>query len=480
MVVVLAAVGALASADAATVGASAGPLRRSLGIDNTDIGLLVSLSSLVGAAASVPFGALADKVRRTALLGGAVVLWGGAMLWSATAAGFDQLLLARLGLGFVMAAAGPAVASLVGDYFPGGERGRIYSLLAIGELVGAGLGFSITGDVAALSWRAAFVVLALPAFGIAWLVVHLPEPRRGEVAFLTAPALGPPDGRPTGAGAADKAGALLPATDAQQLSVERGVAPDLRLSRADPSRLGLPGATRYVLRVRTNVLLIVSAACGYYFLAGAQTFGVEFVRGQYQVNQALANLLMIAIGAGAVVGVLVGGPLGDHLLRRGRLNGRVLVPAVAACVTPLLFVPAILTRSTLTALPYLVLAAAALEAQNPPIDAARLDIMPAPLWGRAEGVRTLLRALAQAMAPLVFGATSELFGGGQRGLQLTFLVMLLPLSASALFLLRASRTYPTDVAAAAAVAYAAGTAGTPSVRSPSGRRRAGGREGGRP
>lgn len=164
VILVLAAVGALASADAATVGASASQLRQSLRIDNTDIGLLVSLSSLVGAVASVPFGLLADRVRRTAVLSVSVALWGLAMLWSATVGSFDRLLWARLGLGIVMAAGGPVVASLVGDYFPAGERGRIYSVIGMGELAGAGLGFAVTGDIAALSWRAAFAILAVPAF----------------------------------------------------------------------------------------------------------------------------------------------------------------------------------------------------------------------------------------------------------------------------------------------------------------------------
>lgn len=216
--------------------------------------------------------------------------------------------------------------------------------------------------------------------------------------------------------------------------------------------MGLGEAIRYVLRVRTNVALIVSGALGYYFLAGVQTFGVEFVRGQYGVNQVLANFLLLVVGAGAVIGVLAGGPLGDTLLRRGRLNGRVMVAAVAATITVLLFIPALLTRSSLTALPYIVLAAACLSAQNPPIDAARLDIMPAFLWGRAEGIRNLVRTGAQALAPVLFGAVSQyVFGGGNSGLRWTFLVMMVPLSLSAVFLFGASRRYPIDVATAAAV-----------------------------
>ena len=42
--------------------------------------------------------------------------------------------------------------------------------------------------------------------------------------------------------------------------------------------MNLIRATRYVLRVRTNLILIAASACGYYFLAGLQTFGLEFSR----------------------------------------------------------------------------------------------------------------------------------------------------------------------------------------------------------
>src|SRR5215468_12188685 len=179
VVVLLASVLALSSADASTVGASATELRHSLHINNTDIGLLVSVTSLVAAAASLPFGVLADRVRRTWFLGLAIVLWGVAMIWSATVPDFGMLLLARLALGAVTAAAGPFVASLVGDYFPGSDRGRIYGFILAGELLGAGVGFAVTGNISSLSWRAALVILALPAFALAWLVAHLPEPARG-------------------------------------------------------------------------------------------------------------------------------------------------------------------------------------------------------------------------------------------------------------------------------------------------------------
>jgi MFS family permease len=441
VIVLLASVLALASADAATVGAAAIQLRDDLQISNTDIGLLVTVTSLVAAAASLPFGVLADRVRRIPMLAGAIVLWGGAMLWTATVPTFDRLLLARVFLGGVTAAAGPIVASLVGDWFAPSERGRIYGYVISGELVGAAIGFAVTGGIATLSWRAAFVILALPAFALAWLVFQLREPARGGRAPLRADGAETPE-----SDEADEGDVHI--TDAQHLARERGIEPDPQLVlRRDPREMSLLAATRYVLAIKTNVALIVASACGYYFLAGVQTFGVEFVTKQYGIAQVLSTLVLLVVGAAGVVGVLAGGALGDLLLHRGYLNGRILVSAVSATLAVILFIPAVFTRSPLTALPYISFAVLALAAQNPPLDAARLDIVPALLWGRAEGVRTFLRTMAQAFAPLLFGAVSDhVFGGGRSGLQWTFAIMLLPLAASAYFLFKALRTYPRDVA----------------------------------
>jgi predicted MFS family arabinose efflux permease len=442
VVVVLACVLGLSGADFATVGASATELRSGLGITNTDIGLLVAVSSLVAALATMPFGVLADRVRRTWTLGGAIALWSIAMFWSAIVTNFNELLLSRLFLGVVTAAAGPLVASLVGDYFPAAERGRIYGYILAGELLGAGFGFAVTGDIATISWRAAFVVLAVPAVVLAWFVIRLPEPPRGGTAPLESinpqPAV-EDEGKPS---------------DAQQLAREHGIEPDPGLVLRKES-VSLAAAVSHVLRVRTNLVLIAASACGYYFLAGIQTFGSEFAKEQYRINQAFANVLLLLVGGGAVVGVLAGGFFGDWLVRKRYLKGRILVSVISATGATVLFVPALFARTAWGALPYLALAAMALSAQNPPLDAARLDIMPAQLWGRAEAIRTVLRGVAQALAPLLFGVVSDhVFGGGRMGLQLTFVVMLLPLAGSAALLYRALDTYPRDVASAAASAEA--------------------------
>jgi MFS family permease len=452
VIVTLGAVLALSSADTATVGASATSLRSALHISNADIGLLVAVNSLVAAAASIPFGVLADKIRRTRTLGLSILLWGACMVWSATVPSFGHLLVARLFLGIATASAGPVVASMLGDWFNGAERGRIYSYVLTGELLGAGLGFAVTGDIAALSWRLAFLVLALPAFALAVAVLRLPEPIRGGGAIAVG-AVRIPESNVT----ARRSEVIRDddnepeETDAQRFTREQGVEPHHdAILVGDPRELTLLAAAKYILSVRTNVVMIIAGAFGYFYFAGVQTFGAELAQQQYGLAQPVANLLVLVLGGGAVIGVLAGGRLGDWLLGRGILDARLRVAWIAAGLTVVAFVPALTTHHALHAMPYLVIAALGLSAQNPPLNAARLDIMPSGLWGRAEGIRTFLQTMAQAAAPLLFGFTSDVvFGGGTGALRWTFLVMLLPLVASAFWLFRATATYPRDVATAA-------------------------------
>jgi MFS family permease len=473
---------ALSSAQIATVGAVAPQLERSLHIGNTKIGLLNSVALLVGAVAVVPVGLLVDRARRIPLLAASIVLWSVATLLAAVAHSYSTLLLTRVGLGAVAATAGPAIASLTGDYFPSRERGRIYGYILSGEIAGTAAGFIVSGTVASVfSWRLAFALLALPGFFLAralWRTV--PEPRRGGQSRLQpgaqdlATALADAD-RAAAAGVdADAPGAgerSAPDRDlAHDVASARGFVPDpaLVLDR-DPNGMSLADAVRYILRIPTNVMLIIGSSLGYFFFAGLQTFAVVFVRGHYHAGQATATLVLGLLVLGALAGTLVSGHITDALVRRGGLQARVWVPAICYLGAAVLLVPGLLSSHLGTAVWFDVGGAGLISAANPPLDAARLDIMPSGLWGRAESTRTFLRSVAQALAPLIFGAIADLVTGilpaqapigththglvsaaTGTGLQVSFLILLSTLAAAGVFLLRARSTYPTDVATAGA------------------------------
>ncbi len=488
---------ALSSAQIATVGAVAPQLERALHIGNAKIGLLNSVALLIGAVAVIPVGLLVDRARRIPLLAASIVLWSVATLFAAFARSYSGLLLTRVGLGAVAATAGPAIASLTGDYFPSRERGRIYGYILSGEILGTAIGFLVSGTVAnAFSWRVAFALLALPGFFLAralWRTV--PEPQRGGQSRLQPGAQdltgarvererggvaesGMREGERPGGRDGDRPGGLdgerPQAVEERDLAREaasrRGFEPNPALVLdTDPNAMSLGDAVRYILRIPTNVMLIVGSSLGYFFFAGLQTFAVVFVRGQYHASQATATLVLGMLVLGALAGTLVSGHVTDALVRRGQLQARVWVPALCYLGAAALLIPGLLGSHITPAIWFDAGGAALISAANPPLDAARLDIMPAGLWGRAESTRTFLRSVAQALAPLLFGAVADLVAGfvpapapvgththgivsaaTATGLQVSFLIMLGTLAAAGVFLLRARSTYPTDVATAGA------------------------------
>jgi MFS family permease len=467
---------ALNGADTATVGAVAPQLEHALHIGNTKIGLLSSVSLLVGAIFTIPVGLLVDRTKRIPMLSLSIVLWSVASLVSAFAGSYSTLLLSRLFLGAVTATAGPAIASLTGDYFPARERGRVYAYILGGEIAGTAFGFIISGTVASITWRAAFLLLAIPGFFLAREVYRtVPEPLRGGQSRLEPGVL---DLKQAVADSASRPAAEVgddgePRADEGELAREavrkRGVEPDpeLVLTR-DPRSIGLVDSVRYILSIPTNIHMIISSSLGYFYFSGLSTFALLFVRGHYHASQAEAQLVLGALVVGALIGTLVSGRVTDALLRSGFLEVRVYVPALCYLGAAALLVPGILSDHLSPAVWFDVAGAALLSAANPPLDAARLDIMPAGLWGRAESTRTVLRSLAQALAPLVFGGLSQLIAGiapeqapvgthpgpvspgAARGLEISFLLLLGTLAAAGIFLLRARETYPRDVATAAA------------------------------
>jgi predicted MFS family arabinose efflux permease len=492
----LAAVLAVSGADTGTIASVADNLERYFGVGNTQIGLLLTVVSLTGAVCTVPAGILTDRVHRTRLLGGSIVIWAVATVASGAATSYLWLLLARVALGVVTATAGPAIASLTGDFFPAADRARMYGLILGGELAGSGMGFLISGDLSSVTtWRAAFWWLAVPSLALAWVVWRLPEPARDGTSRIPAGATEVSDERDVAAARhAPRVHARRRGKSPRQeepAPVERaladsGIGPrqDLVL-REDPGRRSLWWAVGYILRVRTNVVIIVASALGYFYFAGLRSFAVIFATRHYGISKPTASLLILVIGLGTLAGVYLGGRATDRLLRRGHLRVRVFLPAVCLLAVTPVFAAGIAARAVPIALPLLIAGGFLLGAPNPGMDAARLDIMPGRLWGRAEAVRTALRSAGEATAPLLFGFVSQYVFGGpgaaspgpasqgtsspaaasggtsaaqSAGLEYTFLFFLAALLIAGLFALAALRTYPRDVATAVASDRAIGQA----------------------
>lgn len=448
----------LDGADKAAMSAVAGPLEKAFSIGNVQIGLLIAAVSFVGAVFTLPCGVLVDWISRRRILLGAIALWTAAMVVSGTAPSYTYLLVTRLFLGAVTAAVAPAIASLVGDFVPPQARTRLYGLILSGELIGTGIGFFIAGEVSAfLDWRWAFFLMGLPSAAAFWAIWRfLPEPARGGQSRirLGQSELPSPDepadeqkenDEPESAEQKHEAPGAQPREIVRRAEVEPRQ--DLVL-REDPAGWNLWTAIRYLFRIPTYCLLIIASSLGYYFFAGARAFGMIYLTQHYHLPRATVTALAVIVGIGALAGLYAGAKLSDRLLARGFISARIVVPGAVLLLAVILFAPAIWTTNAILGVALMTLGTASLAAANPPIDAARLDVVPAGLWGRGEAGRMALRGILEGGAPLLFGALSEVFGGGAGGLEWTFLIMLIPVVVASAFAIPARRTYPTDLATA--------------------------------
>ena len=463
----------LDTADVGTVGAIAGKLEHALSLNNTQLGLLAATPAICSALATVPMGVVIDRTNRVRVLWISMLVWAGGEAVSGLANSFETLLLIRVALGFATATASPAVASLVGDLFPADERGRIWGLILSGELLGAAFGYIVAGEAATFgsgSWRYAFYVLAIPSLLVSLAFRRwLPEPARGGASRLQPGAsrlIAADESEATDADS-DPDGSFDP-TVAQRKVGEQDVAPIERLVlHCDPEGMSLWRAARYVLRIRTNLVLIIASSLGYFYFTGVTTFGLVYFEGRYRLSHGTATLVVALLGLGGIGGVVAGGRLADRLLHRGQLNSRIVVGGFSYALAAILFLPGLLAPTIAVSLPFFILAGAAFGARNPPLEAARLDIMHHRLWGRAEAVRTVLRRSMTASAPVVFGLiadglvspgasatadSSHGFGANAnaQGLRLAFLVLLITLALGGVLTFLARRTFPRDVATAAA------------------------------
>lgn len=191
------------------------PIRADLGVSDAQIGLLQGLAfGLFFAVIGVPMGWIADVWSRKGVVMLGVAVWSVATAACGFAAGFPELLLARIVVGTGEAALSPAGWSIIHDRFPRRLLGRAVSLFQAGSVLGAGLAMLITGAVyhafqagagASLPliaghrpWQQTFVAIALPGLLFLVLLSLMREPAR-----LRSPA------EVTGTDAKSAVGALL-------------------------------------------------------------------------------------------------------------------------------------------------------------------------------------------------------------------------------------------------------------------------------
>ena len=172
------------------------PIKRDLGVSDTQIGLLQGLSfALFYCFLGVPIGWLADRKNRKSIIAVGVVVWSLMATLCGLAKNFGQLFLARIGVGVGEAALSPAAYSMITDAFPKEKLGRAFSVYNMGITIGSGLALLIGGLVVASvsqagstftlplvgevrAWQFVFIVTGAPGLLLPLLLLFVREPER--------------------------------------------------------------------------------------------------------------------------------------------------------------------------------------------------------------------------------------------------------------------------------------------------------------
>jgi len=177
-----------------------GPVKRDLGISDTQVGLLIGVAfSVFYSLVMLPMAWLADTKSRRATIGAGLFGWSLMTTLSGIAQNFGQLFVARMGVGIGEAALGPSAYSLLADTVPRERLPFAIGVYAAAPFIGIGLanilGGSLVGALETMppvhlplfgelrSWQVTFLVVGLPGVALSLLAFTLREPvRHGLVA----------------------------------------------------------------------------------------------------------------------------------------------------------------------------------------------------------------------------------------------------------------------------------------------------------
>jgi MFS family permease len=364
----------------------------------------------------LPLGRLVDRTHRRNLILLGIAVWSAMTIFAGFATSYNQLLLARVGVGIGEAVLAPAAYSIIADYVAPQRRGRAlgfyYVSLAIGSgaslLLGGlilglvppeGVAFSGVGTLA--PWQLTFILAGLPGLPLMLLMLLVREPARQEVR-----------GMPTAS-----VGDLLRYVSAH---------------RATFSRL------------LTYPALI--AAIGYGTLAWAPAF---FER-QYGMAIAQVGMILgVLVAAGGLVGTLISGFLSDRWLAQGRPAARFRVTLVSwMVIVPSASLWPLMPNAPLAfaLLTFAIAGFAIGQAAAPP---SVQDVFPNAMRGQAIALYLLLGGLVGiGLGPMLVALVTDHVFGDPSHLGLSLVVVAVPMTLLGLWMsLSGQKPYARTLAA---------------------------------
>lgn len=344
-----------------------------LGLSDANLGSLASAFFVVYTLLAPVFGALGDRRSRPRLIALGVACWSFATALSGFAVNFLTLFAARAAVGVGEAAYVTIAPSLLSDYFPVRQRGRVMAIFFCAIPVGSALGYVVGGLVDKhYGWRNAFFVAGVPGLLLAVLCLFLRDPPRGIQ---------------------DQAAGLAKSTASKPRS-----------------RIILETLITYwrLLRNKPYALTVLGYAAYTFAIGGLAVWMPTFLERARGISrsEATVNFGTIVVITG-FVGTFVGGWMGDYFAKNSRQAYLWLSGVATLIAAPFVWL-ALTTTSTTMYTAYMVAAQLLLFLSTGPINAAIINLVVAGERASAIALSVFaIHLLGDASSPLIVGALSD-------------------------------------------------------------------------
>jgi len=158
------------------------PIRRDMGLTDTQIGIFGGLAfTLFYAVAALPIASLSDRRSRPLILAICVGLWSLSLSATGFAKSFVHLLVTRALLGIGEAGFGPTANALVATYFPPPRLARAAAIFGAGASVGIFVAYGVGGWLlASVGWRKGLMLAGLPGILLSVIILLVLKDGRAE------------------------------------------------------------------------------------------------------------------------------------------------------------------------------------------------------------------------------------------------------------------------------------------------------------
>jgi MFS transporter, Spinster family, sphingosine-1-phosphate transporter len=344
-----------------------------MGLSDANLGSLMSGFLIVYTLTAPIFGALGDRRSRPRLIAIGVACWSFATALSGFAGSYLALFLARASVGVGEAAYVTIAPSLLSDYFPARDRGRVMAIFFCAIPVGSALGYVVGGLIDKhYGWRSAFFVAGAPGLLLAALCLLLRDPPRG--------------------------------------ASDSSAAPEAPQPKPKASNLGKDTWATFgrLLHNKPYVLTVLAYAAYTFALGGLAFWMPAFLERSRGIprSEATVSFGTIVVITG-FIGTFVGGWLGDYGARYSR-QAYLWLSAVATLVAAPCVWLALTTTSHTVYVAWMVAAQLCLFLSTGPINAAIINLVSATERATAIALSVFaIHVLGDVPSPFIIGALSD-------------------------------------------------------------------------